>query len=89
MMSSIGLLVTFLDEKFGIGKYQTIVAGLALIITAIANPDGVMSTSTGKGPAVLFFRLRDGLLAQLHSARASDPDLPTAEPPPVERPRHV
>src|SRR5579875_469003 len=70
MMSAIGLFVTFLDEQFGVGKYQTIVAGLALIVTAIANPDGVMSTSTGKGPAVAFFRARDSLLASLARARA-------------------
>ncbi len=48
---------------------QTIVAGLALIVTAIANPDGVMSTSTGKGPAVAFFRLQDAVLARLNRSR--------------------
>ncbi len=73
-MSSTGLFVTFLDQQFGVGKYQTIVAGVALIVTAIANPDGVMSTSTGKGPAVLFFKLRDrvmGRFAPAHSETAS------------------
>jgi ABC-type branched-subunit amino acid transport system permease subunit len=73
MMASTGLFVTFLDEKFGVGKYQTIVAGLALIVTAIANPDGVMSTSTGKGPAVAYFRGRDALLSRMSRAR-SQPD---------------
>ncbi len=67
MMASTGFFVTFLDEKFGVGKYQTIVAGLALIITAIANPDGVMSTSTGKGPAVAFFKARDAVLGRMGS----------------------
>jgi len=70
MMSSVGLAVTFLDEQFGIGKYQTIFAGVALVITAIANPDGVMSTSTGKGPAVAFFKARDRLLTMLAGARS-------------------
>ena len=64
MMSAAGLFVTFLDEHFGVGKYQTIVAGLALVITAVANPDGVMSTTTGKGPAVAFFKARDRLMGR-------------------------
>ena len=71
MMSSVGLAVTFLDERFGVGKYQVIVAGLALVVTAIANPDGVMSTSTGKGPAVAFFKARDSLSARLGVGRGS------------------
>ncbi len=84
MMSSIGFFVTFLDERFGVGKYQTIVAGLALVITAIANPDGVMSTSTGKGPAVVFFKLQDRVMGRVAAPR--DPadggsgGVPAAEP---------
>jgi ABC-type branched-subunit amino acid transport system permease subunit len=65
MMSATGFFVTFLDEQFSIGKYQTIVAGVLLVITAIANPDGVMSTSTGKGPAVAYFKVRDRVTAAL------------------------
>ena len=64
MMAAAGFFVTFLDQQFGVGKYQTIVAGIALVLTAVMNPDGVMSTSTGKGPAVAFFRARDRLLAR-------------------------
>ena len=59
MISAAGLVVTFLNNELNIGRYQTIVAGVALAITAIANPDGVMSTEGGKGPAALFLRLRD------------------------------
>jgi ABC-type branched-subunit amino acid transport system permease subunit len=79
MMSGIGFFVTFLDERFGVGKYQTLVAGLALAITAIANPDGVMSTTTGKGPAVLFFNLRDRAVASLKGR--SNPSAKPTEPP--------
>src|SRR5579884_4268248 len=71
MMSATGFLVTFLDEQFSIGKYQTIVAGVLLVITAIANPDGVMSTSTGKGPAVAYFRARDAVVARWRSSRTA------------------
>jgi ABC-type branched-subunit amino acid transport system permease subunit len=83
MMSSTGLFVTFLDEQFGIGKYQTIVAGLALVVTAIANPDGVMSTSTGKGPAVAFFRARDRVMGRIGARRGSAAGAPAADSPAV------
>ncbi len=69
MMSAAGLFVTFLDQQFSVGKYQTIVAGIALVVTAIANPDGVMSTATGKGPAVAFFRARDAALRRLGTSK--------------------
>ena len=52
MFSAAGLFVTFLDIHLGVGKYQAIVAGVALVLTAVQNPDGVTSTATGKGPAV-------------------------------------
>jgi ABC-type branched-subunit amino acid transport system permease subunit len=100
MMSSTGFFVTFLDERFGIGKYQTIVAGVLLVITAIANPDGVMSTSTGKGPAVAYFRARDAVAARWRSSRGSasgsgpirsDSEPPAASevPPAIDHARHV
>jgi ABC-type branched-subunit amino acid transport system permease subunit len=95
MMSSIGLAVTFLDERFGIGKYQTIVAGLALVVTAIANPDGVMSTTSGKGPAVAYFKLQDAVLARFSGARPSGAAPaetgvgPAETAPAVEQPHHV
>jgi ABC-type branched-subunit amino acid transport system permease subunit len=69
MMSAAGLFVTFLDQQLSVGKYQTLVAGIALVVTAIANPDGVMSTASGKGPAVAFFRARDALRARLPTGK--------------------
>jgi len=59
MFSVGGLFVTFLNIHLNIGKYQAIVAGIALVLTAVQNPDGITSTSTGKGPAVALARLRD------------------------------
>jgi ABC-type branched-subunit amino acid transport system permease subunit len=41
MLSANGLLVTFLNVQLGIGNYQLVVAGLALTLTAIANPNGI------------------------------------------------
>jgi ABC-type branched-subunit amino acid transport system permease subunit len=41
MLTANGLMVTFLNQQFGVGNYQLVVAGLALTITAIANPNGI------------------------------------------------
>jgi ABC-type branched-subunit amino acid transport system permease subunit len=57
MFSAAGLFVTFLNVHLNIGKYQAIVAGVALVLTAVQNPDGLASTSTGKGPAVAIEKL--------------------------------
>jgi len=51
MFAAAGLFVTFLDIHLSVGKYQAIVAGVALVLTAVQNPDGLTSTATGKGPA--------------------------------------
>ena len=59
MFSAAGLFVTFLNIHLSVGKYQAIVAGIALVLTAVQNPDGLTSTSTGKGPAVTVSKLRD------------------------------
>jgi ABC-type branched-subunit amino acid transport system permease subunit len=44
MLSSTGLFVTAMDKAFGVGKYQLLVAGVALTITAIKQPDGIAAT---------------------------------------------
>jgi ABC-type branched-subunit amino acid transport system permease subunit len=59
MFSAAGFFVTFLNLHLNVGKYQAIVAGIALVLTAVQNPDGLTSTSTGKGPAVALARLQD------------------------------
>jgi len=59
MFSAAGLFVTFLDIHLNVGKYQAVVAGIALVLTAVQNPDGITSTATGKGPAVALAKLRD------------------------------
>jgi ABC-type branched-subunit amino acid transport system permease subunit len=63
MFSAAGLFVTFLDVHLSVGKYQAIVAGVALVLTAVQNPDGITSTATGKGPAVALAKLRTRVLA--------------------------
>lgn len=44
MLASTGLLVTALDNQFNIGKYQMVVAGLLLTLTAIKQPDGIAAS---------------------------------------------
>jgi ABC-type branched-subunit amino acid transport system permease subunit len=64
MFSAAGLFVTFLDIHLNVGKYQAIVAGVALVLTAVQNPDGLTSTSTGKGPAVALEKLRNSVAGE-------------------------
>src|SRR5437764_8790090 len=69
MFSSDGLFVSFLDKELHAGKYQMIVAGIALVVTAIQNPDGVASEVAGeKGLAPKVVRLRDRVLPRRRSA---------------------
>jgi ABC-type branched-subunit amino acid transport system permease subunit len=44
MLSSTGLLVTALDQAFNVGKYQAVVAGVLLTLTAIKQPDGISAS---------------------------------------------
>ncbi|MDA0159065.1 ABC transporter permease [Solirubrobacter ginsenosidimutans] len=44
MLSSTGLLVTALDQWLNIGKYQAVVAGVLLTLTAIKQPDGIAAS---------------------------------------------
>ena len=70
MFSAAGLFVTFLNIHLNVGKYQAIVAGIALVLTAVQNPDGLTSTSTGKGPAVTLSKLRDRALGAYQKRQA-------------------
>ncbi len=60
MLASTGLLVTALDQAFNIGKYQAVVAGVLLTLTAIKQPDGI---SASPPPPVR--KLGDWLAARL------------------------
>jgi ABC-type branched-subunit amino acid transport system permease subunit len=87
MLSANGLMVTFLNWKLGIGTYQLIVAGLALTITAIANPNGIAANPP---PPLVWAARRIGRLipggwappqrAQFAMPGAGAPAVPAAEP---------
>ena len=77
LFSAAGLFVTFLNLHLNIGSYQAIVAGLALVLTAVQNPDGLTGTATGKGPAVALAKLGDRLAGRFRKrpgAPAGDAD---------------
>jgi ABC-type branched-subunit amino acid transport system permease subunit len=44
MLSGTGLMVTAMDKAFGIGKYQLVLAGALLTLTAIKQPDGIAAS---------------------------------------------
>jgi ABC-type branched-subunit amino acid transport system permease subunit len=74
MFASDGLFVSFLDKTLHVGRYQMIVAGIALAVTAIQNPDGVASELAGeKGLAPRVVRLRDRLLPRAKAVTPSAP----------------
>ena len=60
MLSSTGLLVTALDQALNIGKYQAVVAGVLLTLTAIKQPDGISAS-----PPPPLVRLGEWLAARL------------------------
>jgi ABC-type branched-subunit amino acid transport system permease subunit len=60
MLSSTGLLVTAMDKAFNVGKYQAVVAGVLLTITAIKQPDGIAAA-----PPPPLARLGDRLARRL------------------------
>ena len=83
LMSANGLFVNFLNEHLSIGQYQTIVAGIALALTAIKNPDGVASelANSAKGPGRWLGGLRDRALPPRRgpaSASEAPADIPDA-----------
>jgi hypothetical protein len=82
MFSAAGLFVTFLNIHLNVGKYQAIVAGVALVLTAVQNPDGITSTATGKGPAVALAKLQERITREYRKrlgSRAAGPDAGSSE----------
>jgi ABC-type branched-subunit amino acid transport system permease subunit len=88
MLSANGLLVTFLNIHLNIGKYQPVVAGILLTLTAIKQPDGIAATPPP--PLVWAARRAEGWWRG-SSGGAVEPDLagPSADVPvtPPTRPK--
>ena len=60
LLSSNGLVPTLLNNVFNFGQYQTLIAGVLLTITAVANPDG-MTKEMGAGLSRLRLRVTGGM----------------------------
>lgn len=69
-----GLVFTLMDHYANFGKYQTLIVGLGLILTAILNPDGSVSPAAGKVTDLLNRR----------SQRRSDAEQPGAASTPLQ-----
>jgi ABC-type branched-subunit amino acid transport system permease subunit len=76
LMSSTGLMVTAMDKAFGVGKYQLLVAGVALTLTAIKQPDGIAAS-----PPPPLVRLWERIAARWARRSAPPGGAPAAPPP--------
>ena len=74
MLSATGLLVTATDKAFGVGKYQLVVAGVALTLTAIKQPDGIAASPPP--PLVWLGRWISGQWQRRRPGTASAPAAP-------------
>ena len=74
LMSNTGLMVTAMDKAFGVGKYQLLVAGVALTLTAIKQPDGIAAS-----PPPPLVRLWAAITARL-TRRPAAPEPPSSPP---------
>jgi ABC-type branched-subunit amino acid transport system permease subunit len=76
MLAGTGLLVTALDNAFNIGKYQMVVAGVLLTLTAIKQPDGIAAS-----PPPPLVKLGNRLAERLSWRRPAAPSrTPAIEP---------
>jgi ABC-type branched-subunit amino acid transport system permease subunit len=74
LLASNGVMPTLLDNLFNFGQYQALIAGVALTLTAVANPDGI-TQEMGRG----LTQLRTGVLRRV---RGRGQPAPLAEAPP-------
>ncbi len=47
LLASNGVMATLLDQRFSFNQYQALIAGLAMMLTAVANPDGIAKEVQG------------------------------------------
>jgi ABC-type branched-subunit amino acid transport system permease subunit len=78
LLASNGVVPTLLDNLFNFGQYQALIAGVALTLTAVANPDGI-TKEMGQG----LTQLRLALLRRFgpRTPAIAGPGGPPAPPP--------
>jgi ABC-type branched-subunit amino acid transport system permease subunit len=73
LLASDGLVPTLLDKIFDFGTYQSVIAGLALMLTAVGNPDGI-ATEMQRGLGKLALKIAGAVgLARPAAAWAGTP----------------
>ena len=82
LLAGNGLMATLLNKLFDFNTYQMLIAGFALMITAIANPDGIAKEMQGT-----YFKLL-GCVQRALAGRGSEPRDPGPGSP-VEAPADV
>ncbi len=83
LLAGNGLMATLLNKLFDFNTYQMLIAGFLLMITAVANPDGIAKEMQGT-----YFKLL--ARAQKRLGRSGDePGDQTPPPPAVESPTNV
>lgn len=66
VMGAGGIMFVVLDRLANIGDYYAVITGLLLVITVIANPEGIISD---------IYKRRDQLRARFRTTDADEPDL--------------
>lgn len=79
LLASNGVVPTLLDNLFNFGQYQSLIAGVALALTAVANPDG-MTKEMGAGLTKLRRAVTRSVAGRGHNGAPAVVDAPTPEP---------
>jgi ABC-type branched-subunit amino acid transport system permease subunit len=77
LLASNGVVPTLLDNLFNFGQYQALIAGVALTLTAVANPDG-LTKEMGAG----LTKLRLAIMRRATAGRSAAPAVVDAAPSP-------
>jgi ABC-type branched-subunit amino acid transport system permease subunit len=80
LLASNGVMATLLDKLFSFNQYQALIAGLALMLTAVANPDGIAKEMQGTYAKLLgLIACRRGGPAAADGAVGEGPAAPPVE----------
>ena len=78
LLAGNGLMATLLNKLFDFNTYQMLIAGFALMITAVANPDGIAKEMQGT-----YFKLL-GRAQRVLGRSGDEPGDQTPPPPAAE-----
>jgi ABC-type branched-subunit amino acid transport system permease subunit len=79
LLASNGVMATLLDKLFSFNQYQALIAGLALMLTAVANPDGIAKEIQGTYAKLLGLVMRRRGAGPAAGGAGSDVTVPPVE----------